>query len=338
MSRALLIFVMMALAVPARAGAATPSADDVSSYRPLRIWHFVLRQVPLERARWMVDRAAEAGFNAVQVTITDGVRLQNAPWQPRQDAWSKEDLRAWSMYVRKRGLKLIPEVKLLTHQDKLFGSRFPQLMYNRSTYDPRREDTYKAVFALLDELIEVTKPDAIHIGHDEVAGHNEQSRKRWLRPGEKMIPADLFVEDILRVNTFLKARNVEVWMWGDMLLSPEEFPAMLDRQMHGGTAGYGKAVRDRLPRSIVICDWHYNDDAEKFPSLSELQKEGFRVIAVTWKKEQTIRNFSRFASRNRAYGMMATSWFYVQRGNWGIVDRLIRQSGEAFESGISSAQ
>ena len=153
-----------------------------------------------------------------------------------------------------------------------------------------------------------------------------------------MIPADLFVNDVLRVNTYLIARNVEVWMWGDMLLSPKEFPAMVDRPLHGGAVGYGKAVRDRLPRNIVICDWHYDDDQEEFPSLAKLQKEGFRVIAATWKKEKTIRNMSRFASRNRAYGMMATSWFYVQGGNWGMVDNIIHESGQAFESAVSSAQ
>jgi hypothetical protein len=97
-------------------------------------------------------------------------------------------------------------------------------------------------------------------------------------------------------------------------------------------------VRDRLPRSIVICDWHYSDDQENFPSLAKLQKEGFRVIAATWKKEKTIFASSRFAARNTAYGMMATSWFYVQRGNWAVVDEIIRVSGQAFESDISSAQ
>ena len=113
---------------------------------------------------------------------------------------------------------------------------------------------------------------------------------------------------------------------------------MTDGPMHGGAVGYGKAVRERLPRSIVICDWHYDDDRENFPSLVELQREGFRVIAATWKKEKTIRQFSRFAARNRAYGMMATSWFYVQGGNWNVVENIIHVSGQAFESGISSAQ
>jgi len=338
MTRAFFIFMMIALAVPVSPDAAAALATNPSSYRPLRVWHFVLRQVPLDRARWMVDRAASAGFNAVQVTITDGVQLDHAVWQPRQDAWTKEDLREWSEYVRERGLRLIPEVKLLTHQDKFFQSRFPALMYNRSTYDPRQEATYEAVFALLDELIEVTKADAIHIGHDEVAGRNEQSQKRWLQPGETIIPADLFLKDVLRVNEYLTARKVETWMWGDMLLSPEEFPGMFSRHLHGGVVGYGKAVRDRLPRDIVVCDWHYSDDQEEFPSLVKLQREGFRVVAATWKKEKTIRDFSRFASRNRAYGMMATSWFHVQRGDWDVVERIIRMSGQAFENGVSNAR
>lgn len=316
---------------------ASPAATSPSDYQPLRVWHFVLRDVPVERARWMVDRAAAAGFNAVQVAITDGVRLESAPWEPRQDAWSKEDLQSWSSYVRSRGLRLIAEVKLLTHQEKFFQSGSQPLMFNKSTYDPRQERTYDVVFALLDELIAVAKPHAVHIGHDEVAGHNATSRERWLRPGERMLSADLFVQDVLRLNAYLKSRHLEVWMWGDMLLAPEEFPDMEPRALHGGANGYGKAVRDRLPRSIVICDWHYTEEQPAFPTLATFEREGFRVIATTWKKQRTIRAFSRFAAQNRAYGMMATSWHHVQRGDWGVVDRIIRVSGEEFASSMANA-
>jgi hypothetical protein len=61
-----------------------------------------------------------------------------------------------------------------------------------------------------------------------------------------------------------------------------------------------------------------------------MRKEGFRVIGATWKKGRTIRNFSSFAAGHGASGMIATTWFHVQRREWDVVEKIIRTSGEVF--------
>ncbi|BCO09744.1 hypothetical protein GF1_21200 [Desulfolithobacter dissulfuricans] len=333
MHRAYQLFVVLVALLFAAVSSALAADDDTGSsvYRPpARIWHFVLRGVTPDRARWMVDLARSAGFEAVQVSITDGVKLDRAPWQARDDAWSKPDFFAWVTYAQENGMEVIPELELLTHQEKFFQGNFPELMFNRVTYDPRNEETYRRVLALLEELIDALHPRAIHIGHDEVAGYNVNSLKRWLGPGENMLPAELFVQDVRRIYSYLKERGIMTWMWGDMLIAPEEFPEMLDKHLHGSVPGYGKALRDKLPRDIVICDWHYFDDQAEFPSLAVMQQEGFRVIGSSWKREKTMRNFSRYAAGQGALGMMATTWFHVQRREWAVVERIIRTSGESF--------
>jgi hypothetical protein len=297
---------------------------------PARIWHFVLRGLAYDRAIWMVDRAKAAGFDAVQVTLTDGVRLDRAPWTPRKDAWSKAEFIDWVAYARERGMAVIPEVQLLTHQEKFFQQAHPDLMFNGVTYDPGRDRTYQIVFSMLEEIIDAVRPAAVHIGHDEVAGHDPASARKWLKPGEKALPADLFLADVLRVHGYLKERGIHTWMWGDMLLSPTEFPTMHSRDLNGSGAGYGKALRDKLPRDLVICDWHYFGGQLAFPSLATLVREGFRVVGVTWENEEAIRHFSRYAAAHGASGMMATTWFRVQRKHWDRVDWILRISGQAF--------
>jgi len=304
--------------------------DPAAIKSPVRVFHFVMLSVELERAHWMVSEARREGFNAVQVQLTDGVQLDHAPWKPRVSAWTKKEFTEWVEDVRKGGLEVIPEIKLLTQQQKFFQGNYPSLMFNKSTYDPRKEETYQIVFPLLDEIIEAIQPKAIHIGHDEVAGHKERSRKKRLRTGEEMLPAELFLKDVLRIHDYLKNRSIETWMWGDMLISPDEFPLMLDKHLHGTLPGYGKLLRNKLPRDIVICDWHYFDRQPEFPSLAKMQEEGFRVIGTIWKKEQTIKNFSRYAAQHGAYGMMAGTFFHVHRNEWNIVENIILTSGKAF--------
>lgn len=311
---------MIAFASPALAGLKGP----------VRAFHFVLRGVSLNDAKGMLTKAKQAGFNVILVALTDGVRLERAPWKPRSDAWTKAEFLAWISDARDQGLEVVPEVKLLTHQEKFLQNGSRDLMFNRSTYDPRKEGTYGRVFALLEEILTAMHPKVVHIGHDEVAGHDDGSKAKWLGPGEHMLPAELFLEDVSKIHEYLTKRGIETWMWGDMLIGRDEFPGMAPQHLHGNAPGYGKPLRDRLPRGIVICDWHYVDSQSDFPSLLAMQKEGFRVIGATWRKDRTIENFSRYAALHGGYGMIATTWAHVQRREWKDVEVIIRTSGAVF--------
>lgn len=294
----------------------------------LKVFHFPLVDVSLSEAKWLIDTAHEAGFNSVQILLREGVKMDMAPWEPKENAWEKADLIDWVSYARSRNFIIIPEIKLLTHQEKFLQDNFPHLLYNKVTYDPRLDQTYKVVFNFIDEVIDVFNPHAIHIGHDELKSPKRNKRK--LNLFDKMLPADLYLLDVIRLNKYLTDRNIDTWIWGDMFLSSEEFPGMLSRHLHAKDKGYGRELREQLPRNIVICDWHYFDDQIDFPSLSAFQNDGFRVIGVTWKKESTIKNFSKYALENNAYGMMATLWFHVRKKEFDKVDRILKLSGSFF--------
>lgn len=321
MKKLLSVFLFL-LCAPLAQAAVTTSTPLLPG--KVRAVHFVLRAVSLADAKHIVDVASAAGFNTVQVAISNGVKLDNAPWKTNAAAWKKTDFIDWVAYTKSKGLVIVPELKLLTHQEKLFENRHPELMYNSQTYDPRNAATYQRVFALIDEIIAIIQPSAFSIGHDEVAGSSSA------KACENMLPAALFLQDVLRLHEYLKARNIQTWMWGDMLISPNEFPEMLRNYFHGGYAHYGKEMRDKLPKDIVIGDWHYIDAQTSFPSLATMQNEGFQVIGTTWKNTKTINNFSRYAAQHGARGMMATTWFHVQRKEWAIVDQIIRDSGAVF--------
>jgi hypothetical protein len=321
MKKLLSVFLLLLCAPLTQAAVTTPTSLLPAKVRAV---HFVLRAVSVADAKHIVDVASAAGFNTIQVTISDGVKLDNAPWTTTSASWKKADFIDWVSYTKSKGLIIVPELKLLTHQEKLFQNLHPELMYNSLTYDPRNTATYQRVFALIDEIIAVIQPSAFSIGHDEVAGRKPS------KGCENMLPAALFLQDTLRLHDYFKARNIQTWMWGDMLISTSEFPQMKVEPLHGDYPGYGKAMRDKLPKDIVIGDWHYGDNQLVFPSLTTMQNEGFQVIGATWQNTKTINNFSRYAAQQGARGMMATTWFHVQRKEWTIVDQIIRDSAAAF--------
>lgn len=310
------------------------NADTFNAYR---ILHVVLRGNNYADAREIVKLAKKSGFTAIQFMITRGISLEHAPWTPIPGAWSKAQLIDWVTYIRENGLEPIPEIKLLTHQDKYLAKKYPELLYNAFTYDPRLDFVYTLTFQLLDEIIDSIRPSIIHIGHDEAIGWNRAHTLKKLKTGEKPLPADLFLFDVLKLHSYLRSKDIEVWMWGDMLASPNEFPNMLANHLHGGMVGYGKKLRDQLPRDIVICDWHYFDKQEEFPFLERMQSEGFRVVAATWSNEQTIRNFARYALQHHAYGLMATTWYSIDSPKDGpLVDWIVRTSGRLFHDPSAS--
>ena len=294
-----------------------------------RAFHFVARGVSVASARRLIRIARDNQFNTLIVQLADGVDLASMGDLPRGDAWSPAEFRAIVEYARQNGLEFIPELKLLTHQGKLLKRQHRELMYNEHTYDPRKEATYDFVLPIVDEVLELARPAALHIGHDEVIGIGPNEGE--LPPGEEPLPARLFLEDVERLHAHLSERGVETWMWGDMLVSSDEFPGMLARHLHG-VPEYTD-LRGKLPRDIVVNDWHYADDQDSFPSTRALLEAGHPVLGATWRAHGTTRRYSRYVAGlddPGARGMIATTWWLVQRGEWEEVEEVAEVSGEAF--------
>jgi hypothetical protein len=294
----------------------------------LRAIHFVMRGLDQEMWRRLINQARHARLNVVIVQIADAIQLDTLPDVARPDALTASEFHGLVDYARANGLRVIPEIKFLTHQEKFLKNSYPGGMFNTRTYDPQDKRIRALVSDYLDELIEIIGPDAVHIGHDEVRGANSVGKPNGLRPGEQPLPAPLFLESVKYLHGLLEDRGIETWMWGDMLAAADEFPDINGRTLHG--IGEYLAIRDLLPREIVICDWQYFETKD-FPSAHLFSDLGFAVMGATWKRSKTIHAFSRYVAKlPTGTGMIATTWFEVQRGNWDTVERIIAESGEAF--------
>lgn len=261
-------------------------SENAPKPQPVRALHFVLSGATTVDAKRITDLARSSGFNTLVISLGNAVKFNSFPGKLRPGAWGIDELLTLVNYAKQLDLNVIPEIILLTHQDMFFGNSHPELMFNNKTYDPRKPEVYSLITTYIDEIISTLHPSAINIGHDELKGFMGQDAHTPniaidLLPDEQILPAELFLQDVLFIHDYLSKRGIETRMWGDMLISPKEFPDMLHWQLHGRPLGYGKALRDKLPRDIVICDWHYNDDQADFPSLATMQNEGFRVLGST---------------------------------------------------------
>ena len=174
---------------------------------------------------------------------------------------TQEECRELAQYCRERGLEIIPECPTLSHCDYLVmahpeireGDAYPD------AYCPNHPDTYKLVFDVLDEVIDVFAPKTLHIGHDELYSIGVCPRCQ----GQK--PYELYVQDIKTIKAYLDAKGITTSMWGEKLLNSYDH----DGNPVGGTGNrYEKnggiceipdlyPCRDLLPPGIQYIHWYW---------------------------------------------------------------------------------
>ena len=118
---------------------------------------------------------------------------------------------------RERGIEIIPECPTLSHCDYLVMAH-PEIREREGdlhpdTYCTKHPDTYKLVFDILDEVVEVFEPQRINIGHDELYSIAVCDRCKdecaW----------ELFVYDVKMISEHLEKLGVGTMMWGDKLIN-----------------------------------------------------------------------------------------------------------------------
>jgi len=195
----------------------------------------------------------------------------------------KEDLLELVRFARAHGQDVVPEIQSLSHVYHLACphreiAELPHALFP-DAYCPSNPKSYKLLFDVMDELIDVIRPENVHIGHDEwrAAGLCAKCRKKDT--------GVLFANDVIRITRHLKSRGVGVWMWADHFVSGHNEK----RRSHGrrvwydypSTEGAWKRVRRACP-DIVLLNWSWRlrrrpeDAPDKYDE--ELHRKGFRFL------------------------------------------------------------
>ncbi len=164
------------------------------------------------------------------------------------------------------GIEIIPEVPSLSHSYWLCMAH-PEIAERSEdpfpdTYCPSNPRSYQILFEVLTEVIEVFHPRRIQIGHDE-----------WYSIGlcpkcRSKSGAEMLLADVKKIAAFLKARKVQVCMWGDKLLNfrgddgkryggikvERTIPMTGCKEVRPSTY----AAMKPFPRDILIGHWYYS--------------------------------------------------------------------------------
>jgi hypothetical protein len=220
-------------------------------------------------------------------------------------------------YANENFIEVIPELGSLTHSYYLL-TRHPELAEYvgdkwPSTYCPSNPETYKLLFDVFDEYIEVMKPKMIHIGHDEWWGAPLGSCP--LCKGKDF--STLFARDINKIHDYLGAKGIKTAMWGDYLLESVRNKGPQNRTSSTGvkyqTPGgiRPEVVRDSIPKDILVLNWFWQDQDKEM----ELQKFGFKQIYGNF--TPNISNWDERIKKFDLLGGAPSSWAATNEFNFG---------------------
>lgn len=271
----------------------------------------------------ILPRLAESGVNLLITEVNYNYAYQNHPELRSQDPITQQDARLLASACRTHQVRLIPQFQCLGHQswaeytfpllayypelDETPG-QFPgnQGIYCRS-WCPRHPQVNAIVFTLMQELLEAFQADAMHVGMDEVflIASEHCPRCRGADPGE------IFAEAVNAYYDFLvRQQGVEMLMWGDRLLDDAVMGYGMWEAAQNGT----HTAIERIPRDIILCDWHY-EPRQAYPSIPFFTQAGFRVLPAGWKDPQATQMLLKYARQvggQRVLGYLCTTWGAVQ--------------------------
>jgi len=186
----------------------------------------------------------------------------------------KEEVKAIVEIARRYHIEVVPEIQSLTHSYYLVAAHreiaeLPEADWPDS-YCPSNPESYKLLFDIIDEYIEVLKPRMIHIGHDEWRAAGLCSRCRDKNT------ADLFAEDVTRIYEYLRSRGIEVAMWADHLIKGHNGVGRrrVSADLLVETPTTWQAA-EKIPRDILMINW---GSAKSPENDEELASYGFKQI------------------------------------------------------------
>jgi hypothetical protein len=279
----------------------------------------------MEKLRQSIEPLAKMGVNVLIIEVAYNFDFKCQPGLAGDDPITAAQARAIAEVCRQHNIRPIPEINCLGHQSWRENTlallkKFPEFdespskLWNKEknpgckSWCTLHPDVTKVVFPMIDEVIEAFGADAFHVGFDEVFKIGDETCPRCRGKD----PAELYANEVIEFhNHIVGAKKIEMLMWGDRLLDGK---AMNYGNWEGSGNGTWLAA-DKIPKDIIVCDWHYEVMA-KYPSIGYLLEKGFRVWPSGWHRVDATKTFLDAAmehkGNNRMLGYLSTTWYKVK--------------------------
>ncbi|KPL12409.1 MAG: hypothetical protein AMS26_17950 [Bacteroides sp. SM23_62] len=220
---------------------------------------------------------------------------------------SKEEVRDIVDFARQHYLEVVPEIQGLSHAYYLalahrdiaepVGSTWPD------SYDPSNPKTYRLLFDVMDEYLEVFQPEWVHIGHDEWRARVKS------QPGNGAV----FAQDVLKIYNHLKSRGIKTMMWADHLIKGHNLEGKGgDKPPEDSYVWYSYPSTEGAPEilaveadDILMLNWSW---AFVPSSISQLKDHGWKQILGNFSGHRMYEQWESVLSDQSILGAEMSTW------------------------------
>jgi hypothetical protein len=243
----------------------------------------------------MAEAAIALKMNGLVVPLNGAFRFSSHPELALPGAAPLEALGPLIERLKAHGVEPVPQLHLLSHQEKLLApawpdlllvpmGRFPQkagrrpgeLFYWSPLYDPQNPRVQQIVGEVVDEVMALFGGGHLHGGHDEAGA------LRFVAGDH----AAIFAQSVALARAAAARRGARLLIWADMLLNGHRLP--------GAAHGAEESVRswkaiEQIDRDVILVDWQYyplaprwpEAEVEGVPSARYLRAQGFELMSAT---------------------------------------------------------
>jgi len=247
------------------------------------------RPFDLNLGRDMVKGLSAAGFNMLIIDLADGVEYRSLPELKRHYSVPMTTLQELVACARQEGLEVVPKLNFSK-------SKEPRMSHNSwfRPYDelPDNDAYWAKAFQLIDEIIEVTKPERyFFVGMDE----------DFLRTPTEYVSA------LRALHDGLAKRGLRTVMWNDTAHVAAGMFGCVEKAL---------AAEDNAARDIVHVLWDYTPlEAHVAERVQDMKAKGLDVWIAPGSRGEDVEQWKQLAVQKGCSGMVMTAWAPVTERN-----------------------
>lgn len=224
--------------------------------------------IPLEVLERNIDAMAAAKMNVLHWHLYDneGFRIESKRFPMLQEQgsdglyYTEEEIREFIGYAHDRGVRVVPEFEMPGHSRSMFVG-YPELASGPGPYemvpgapdvamDPTREETYRFIEKFMEEMIKLFPDDYVHIGGDEVNGHQWDTNPK--------------IQAFMRAHAMKSNQDLQAYF-------NQRVQTILSKH-HKIMIGWDEVLHPDLPKNVVVQSWRGQE------SLATAARQGYRGI------------------------------------------------------------
>ena len=224
--------------------------------------------IPLEVLKRNLDGMAAVKMNVLHLHLYDneGFRVESRHFPKLQEEgsdglyYTQNEIRELVSHAHDRGIRIVPEFEMPGHSRSLFVG-YPQLASGPGPYkiepggadavmDPTREETYKFIDKLIEEMARLFPDDYFHIGGDEVNG------SQW--------DANPKIQAFIRSHGMKSNQDLQAYF-------NQRLRKILSKH-HKIMMGWDEVLHPDLPKTVVVQSWRGQQ------SLATAAQQGYRGL------------------------------------------------------------